>query len=315
MTTPNHHRNILGSQLHKLTRAIKMSKPWIFISASSRGIGHALTAALLRRTSLPILATARSDLSRVKSSLLDTAFSSAHETSKAIREDTASRLHITHLDVTDESSISAAASKASELFPQSSHHLHLAFCLPGILKPEKSPKQVEYEESLQMLKVNTLGPLMCMKHFGEFLPRKGTDLGVIEELNRAEENENNEDGERPLVLPRHATYLTNSARVGSTSDNGLGGWYTYRASKAGVNSITKTFDLYLQTRSQDKAIAMAYHPGTVKTGLSKEFWGNVQEEKLFTPEFAVKKMLEAVEGRKIEDRGRCWDWKGDEILP
>ncbi|KAI1261532.1 short-chain dehydrogenase/reductase-like protein [Xylariaceae sp. FL1019] len=295
-----------------------MSKPWIFISPSSRGIGHALTATLLRRTSLPILATARSDLSGVKASLLDTAFSSSHKTSQADREDTASRLHITHLDVTDESSISSAASKASELFPPSSHHLHLAFCLPGILKPEKSPKQVEYEESLQMLKVNTLGPLMCMKHLGEFLPRKGTDLGVIQELNRKPgegTDEKGEGGMRLFVLPRHATYLTNSARVGSTSDNGLGGWYSYRASKAGVNSITKSFDLYLQTRSTDKALAIAYHPGTVKTGLSKEFWGNVKEEKLFTPEFAVEKMLEVVQSRKVENRGRCWDWKGDEIHP
>lgn len=33
-------------------------------------------------------------------------------------------------------------------------------------------------------------------------------------------------------------------------------------------------------------MAIAYHPGTVKTGLSKEFWGGVKEGKLFTPEFA-----------------------------
>jgi NAD(P)-dependent dehydrogenase (short-subunit alcohol dehydrogenase family) len=72
-----------------------------------------------------------------------------------------------------------------------------------------------------------------------------------------------------------------SARVGSTSDNALGGWYSYRASKAGVNSITKSFDLYLKTKSGENAMAMAYHPGTVRTGLSREFWGNVKEGKLF----------------------------------
>lgn len=106
-----------------------------------------------------------------------------------------------------------------------------------------------------------------------------------------------------------------SARVGSTTDNKLGGWYSYRASKAGVNSFTKSLDLYLNTRAGDKAMAIAYHPGTVKTGLSKEFWGNVKEEKLFSAGYAVERMLEVVRGVGIEGRGRCWDWKGEEVLP
>lgn len=106
-----------------------------------------------------------------------------------------------------------------------------------------------------------------------------------------------------------------SARVGSTSDNGLGGWYSYRASKAGVNSVTKSFDQWLKVRSGENAIAVAYHPGTVKTGLSREFWGSVEEGKLFEPEFAVEKMLEVVRGKGVDARGRCWDWKGEEILP
>jgi hypothetical protein len=62
-------------------------------------------------------------------------------------------------------------------------------------------------------------------------------------------------------------------------------------------------------------MAMAYHPGTVKTGLSKEFWGGVKEGKLFEPEFAVEKMVEVVRSVGLEGRGRCWDWKGEEILP
>jgi NAD(P)-dependent dehydrogenase (short-subunit alcohol dehydrogenase family) len=106
-----------------------------------------------------------------------------------------------------------------------------------------------------------------------------------------------------------------AAHVGSTSDNSLGGWYSYRASKAGVYSITKTLDLYLKTRSGEKAIAIAYHPGTVKTGLSKEFWGGVKEGKLFTPEFAVGKMWDVVQNVGVEGRGKCWDWKGEEIRP
>ncbi|KAI8946554.1 short-chain dehydrogenase/reductase-like protein [Xylaria longipes] len=293
-----------------------MSKPWIFISPSSRGIGHALTAHLLRRTTLPILATARSsDLSAVKESLVA---ASSRETQTKNLEDDASRLHVTYLDVTDEASIEAAAAKATELFPPSSHHLHLAFALPGILHPEKHPRGIDYDNAVETLKVNTLGPLMLMKWFGELLPRKGTDLTHVRELavgDSSDNSNNTSNHEDRFRVPPHATWLTTSARVGSTSDNRLGGWYSYRASKAGVNSLTKSFDLHLRTRSAGKAMALAYHPGTVKTGLSREFWGNVAESKLFSPEFAVRKMLGVVETRTVEDRGRCWDWMGDEVLP
>ncbi|KAI0405566.1 short-chain dehydrogenase/reductase-like protein [Xylaria palmicola] len=291
-----------------------MSKPWIFVSPSSRGIGHALTAHLLRCTTMPILATARSDLFDVKETLV----AASGRGAQTDLEDDASRLHVTYLDVTDESSVKAAAEKAAALFPPSSHHLHLAFSLPGILCPEKQPQQVNYDKALETFRVNTLGPLMLMKWFGELLPRRGTDFSYVQELAAGSGSGGQgpaKGGGSRFRVPPHATWLTNSARVGSTSDNRLGGWYSYRASKAGVNSITKSFDLHLRTRSADKAMAVAYHPGTVKTGLSREFWGSVAEDKLFSPEFAVGKMLEVVASRKTMDRGRCWDWKGEEVLP
>ena len=106
-----------------------------------------------------------------------------------------------------------------------------------------------------------------------------------------------------------------SARVGSTSDNTLGGWYSYRASKAGVTSISKTLDNYLRNKSGDNAMAIAYHPGTVKTGLSKEFWNSVKEEKLFSPELAVEKMVDVVKSTGLDGRGRFWDYKGEEVSP
>lgn len=63
-------------------------------------------------------------------------------------------------------------------------------------------------------------------------------------------------------------------------------------------------------------MAVALHPGTVKTGLSKEYWEPVKEEKLFTPEFAAEKLMGVVREIGVERvKGRCWDWKEDEILP
>lgn len=202
----------------------------------------------------------------------------------------------------DEDSIERAAQKAESLFPPNKHHLHLAFSMPGILYPEKSPAQLNHAQIKETFAVNTIGPLLLSKHFTPFLPKKSTKLSQWQST----ESE---------VLPNQAVWLNMAARVGSTSDNSLGGWYSYRASKAGVYSITKTLDLYLKTRSGDNAVAIAYHPGTVKTGLSKEFWGNVKEGKLFSVEDAVDKMLKVVREVGVEGRGKCWDWKGEEIKP
>jgi len=195
----------------------------------------------------------------------------------------------------DESTISDAASKCAELFPKKDNYLHISFALTGLLFPEKSPSQIKYEDALLTFQTNTLGPMMLLKHFSPMLPRKSTKLS--------------EDS----GLPKQAVWATMSARVGSISDNQLGGWYSYRASKAAVNQMTKTLDNYLKTSAGDNAIAISLHPGTVKTGLSKEFWNNVKEDKLFSVEFAAEKLLKVVNSRTINERGRCWDWKGEEI--
>lgn len=197
----------------------------------------------------------------------------------------------------DESTISDAASKCNELFPTKDNYLHLSFVVPGLLFPEKSPRQIDYEDALLTFKTNTLGPMMMLKHFSSFLPRKSTKLAESTEL------------------PQSAVWATMSARVGSITDNSLGGWYSYRASKAGVNQMTKTFDNYLRTAAGDKAMAVSLHPGTVKTNLSKDFWSNVKDEKLFTVEFAAEKLIEVVKSRTMEQRGKCWDWKGEEVPP
>ena len=138
---------------------------------------------------------------------------------------------------------------------------------------------------------------MLIKHFFPFLPRKSVNL------------------QDSPGLPHQAVWATMSARVGSITDNGLGGWYSYRASKSAVNQVTKTFDNYLRMSSGEKAMSISLHPGTVKTGLSKEFWDNVKDEKLFSTDFAAEKLMEVINNRKIDDRGRCWDWKGEEVPP
>jgi NAD(P)-dependent dehydrogenase (short-subunit alcohol dehydrogenase family) len=162
---------------------------------------------------------------------------------------------------------------------------------------------------LLTFQTNTIGPLLLMKHFHGFLPTKAT------KLLQSEKSEGKEDQWQGLD-PSHATFAIMSARVGSITDNNLGGWYSYRASKAGVNQIVKTFDNHLRISSGDNAIAVGLHPGTVKTQLSKDFWGTVQKGKLFDPEWSADRLLGLCTGGiGLDGRGKCWDWNGKVIAP
>lgn len=111
-----------------------------------------------------------------------------------------------------------------------------------------------------------------------------------------------------------------SARVGSISDNSLGGWYSYRASKAALNQVIKTFDNHLKSSAGEKCIAIGLHPGTVKTGLSREFWGGVKEGRLFEKEWVAERLVglcteSGGSGIEVGGRGRCWDWGGKAVMP
>jgi NAD(P)-dependent dehydrogenase (short-subunit alcohol dehydrogenase family) len=143
--------------------------------------------------------------------------------------------------------------------------------------------------------------MLMLKHFEQFLPKKRTVLEM--------------DSDSFKGLPPVPTTALMSARVGSISDNRLGGWYSYRASKAGVNQLVKTFDNHLKGVSGDNAMAVGLHPGTVKTDLSKEFWNNVDKEKLFEKEWVADTLLDVVRRMDLKARGRCWDWDTKEVPP
>lgn len=183
------------------------------------------------------------------------------------------------------------------MFPPETHHLRLAYAIPGVLHPERSPGQIDSHHALESFKVNTIGPLLILKHFCDFLPRKTAVL------------------EREEGLPERAVYSSMGASVGSTTNNIKGGWYTYRASKAGVTSLAKSFDLYLQGVSGDNAISIAQHPGSVKTELSREYWDHVEGDKLFSPELAAEKLVGVAGSVGLNGRGKFWDWRGEEVKP
>ncbi|KAF4583034.1 putative short-chain dehydrogenase reductase sdr protein [Ophiocordyceps camponoti-floridani] len=245
-------------------------KPWLLVSPANRGLGLATARHLLSTTPHPLLATSRSTAeSNLRAALL-----------KDLPASTCSRLiTVTGVDVTDEASVEEAARVARERFPPAEFRLGVGVVLPGVLTVEKSVGQVDYERALWSFRVNTLGPLLLAKHFLGFLPRESHRL------------------DSPS-LPLQASLLLTAARLGSTSDNRLGGWPTYRASKAGVISLARTLDHEVRRASGDAAMVVAYHPGTVKTEFSRDFWGSVG----------------GAGGSLLED-GVAAESLGDEVLP
>ena len=105
-----------------------------------------------------------------------------------------------------------------------------------------------------------------------------------------------------------------SARVGSISENKLGGWYSYRASKTALNQIIKNFSIEIK-RTNKNAIFVGLQPGTVKSFLSKPFERNVKEDNLFTPEYSAEKLLQVINDLSPDDSGKFFAWNGEEIQP
>ena len=190
------------------------------------------------------------------------------------------------MDYQSEHSIEMSASLASAELP-----LDRVIVATGILHdedtmPEKSLRDLSTEKFKRLFAVNTIFPAMVAKHF---LPA----------LNR---------GNRSI-------FSVLSARVGSISDNRLGGWYAYRASKSALNMVVKNAAIEI-SRTNKQAIVVGLHPGTVDSNLSKPFQRNVPNGKLFTAAYAVSKLLEVLDKLDPkEDSGKCFAWNGKEIEP
>ncbi len=151
------------------------------------------------------------------------------------------------------------------------------------IAPEKNIRDMSYNGFTTSFAVNTIGPAMTAKYFLPLLRRD-----------------------------RKTVFAAFSARVGSISDNELGGWYAYRASKAALNMVIKTLAIEYKRRFKE-TIIMGLHPGTVDTKLSKPFQGNVPEGKLFTPDYSAEKLLDVIDSATPDYSGMLYDWAGKRI--
>lgn len=151
------------------------------------------------------------------------------------------------------------------------------------LQPEKTYRALSAEAFARVFEANTVAPALIAKHFLPLMPKA-----------------------------ERSVFAALSARVGSISDNRLGGWHAYRASKAALNMLIRNFAIE-QARRAPGNICVGLHPGTVDTGLSKAFQGGVAEDRLFTPAQAAGYLLGVIDGLTPEDSGKCFDWAGKEV--
>ena len=196
-----------------------------------------------------------------------------------------SRSGAQHIDVTDEASIAAAAAIVARGPTPTLVIVATGLLHEGEHGPEKSLKELDPAWLARIMAVNAIGPAIVAKHFLPLMPRAGKSV-----------------------------FAALSARVGSISDNKLGGWYGYRASKAALNMLIKTLAIE-DKRRNDRGIVVALHPGTVDTPLSRPFQGNVQPGRLFDAERAALQLLDVIEELRPPDSGKIYDFEGQEIMP
>ena len=187
-----------------------------------------------------------------------------------------------HLDFADEASIAAAAAcgGSPDLVVVATGLLH-----EGERGPEKSYRDLDPAWLARQFAANTIGPALVAKHFLPTMPRTGRTV-----------------------------FAVLSARIGSISDNKLGGWYGYRAAKAALNQFVRTMAIE-ERRRNERSIVVGLHPGTVDTALSKPFQGNVRPGQLFDGGRAAVQLLDVIEGLRPVDSGKLFAWDGEEIAP
>ncbi|WP_249678423.1 SDR family oxidoreductase [Pseudomonas abieticivorans] len=209
----------------------------------------------------------------------------ASEGLAALQAQHGGRLHIIECDARDEAALGTLFKTVSA----TCGHLHLVVCTLGILhqegaRAEKGLAQLDLASLQASFATNTFAPILLLKHLLPLLR-----------------------GQQP------ASFAALSARVGSIGDNRLGGWYSYRASKAALNQLLHTASIELK-RLNPAATVLSLHPGTTDTELSRPFQANVPTEQLFEPAFAAGQIIELVGRLGPAHSGTFWAWDGQPIV-
>lgn len=189
-----------------------------------------------------------------------------------------------YIDIEDENSIADAAASAAQGGP-----LDLVLVTTGILwqgdslRPEKAMREISMAGLTRLFAINAAGPALVAKHF---LPTLRKDSKTV--------------------------FAALSARVGSISDNRLGGWHSYRASKAALNMLLRGLAIE-HARQRPQSIVAGLHPGTVDTGLSGPYTSRTPKKQLFSPQQSARYLLGVIDALGPDDTGQTFAWDGSRI--
>ncbi|APO85973.1 SDR family NAD(P)-dependent oxidoreductase [Marivivens sp. JLT3646] len=175
------------------------------------------------------------------------------------------------LDVTDPASVDRVFGAIEGPFDRVI--IAVGILAPDGAAPEKSLSAIDAQTMAQVFAVNTIGVALILQQMPRLLAPSGR-VGVL------------------------------SARVGSIGDNGLGGWHSYRASKAAVNQIIRGTALELK-RTHKGSVVLALHPGTVDTPFTAGY-----AAKKLTPTDSATALLSVLDGAGADQSGSFYDFNG-----
>lgn len=186
-------------------------------------------------------------------------------------------------DLADEASIAGAAASLKDDPPEWVIVATGVLTLADGTGPERTYKRLDARTMAEVFALNTIGPALVAKHMLPLMPRAA-----------------------PF------TFAALSARVGSISDNRLGGWHSYRASKAALNMLLKNFALEM-ARTHPEGVIVGLHPGTVDSALSQPFQSGLAEGQLTRPDDAAANLLGVLARLTPAQSGRVFDFRGEEV--
>lgn len=153
------------------------------------------------------------------------------------------------------------------------------------MKPEKTYRSLTRKQLIHSYNINAVGPTLFISRLLDKVDKKHPiKIGVL------------------------------SARVGSVSDNRLGGWHSYRASKSALHMLIK--NIAIECNNARKPITIVgLQPGTTDTALSAPFQKGLTKAQLQTPEFTAKHLIKVMKVLEKADSGKLFDYQGFPFEP
>jgi NAD(P)-dependent dehydrogenase (short-subunit alcohol dehydrogenase family) len=276
------------------------------VTGASRGIGLHAVKLLLNRTRGTVVACCRERRQQQLEHVL------AVESS-----DQCHRLRVVELDLEDQDSIERAGREIREIIPNGGSGIDAIFHVAGVLGdnrvstpgPERSISQIDRSWLEKSMAVHVVGPMMLNQKLFPLLKRSRS---------RRRDAEKNDSSalssalSTPLLASHRppSVVVHVSARVGSISDNQLGGWYSYRMSKAALNQAVRTM---AHEGKRHGIVCVSYHPGTTQTDLSAPFASNVSPDRMFPVEYSADRMLAVANAVTQAHSGGLYDWSGKSL--